>query len=253
MKSKEARQLLEVYRPGGADAQDPQIQEALKQAGRDPALAGWFEEQKNFDAAFADNLKTVAAPADLKDAILAARKIVKPGLWHDWRVHATAAAAAAVLLAMAGGLPGTTRTERFPEFRAQLIEQAWDGQAHLDFESSDVQHIRLWLSQHNVSPDFALPQGLHDTRIVGCRIVEADGRRVPMICLTDGPKHMHLFVVDETQFAGLPPQGTPDFQKCGGWKTTSWQHGRQTYVLTGMKYQTFVSKFRKSGRWTMSG
>ena len=54
-------------------------------------------------------------------------------------------------------------------------------------------------------------------------------------------------------FAGLPPLGTPDFQKCGGWKTTSWQHGRQTYVLTGMKYQTFVSKFRKSGRWTMSG
>ena len=44
MKSKEARQLLEVYRPGGADAQDPQFQEALKQAGRDPALAGWFEE-----------------------------------------------------------------------------------------------------------------------------------------------------------------------------------------------------------------
>ena len=46
MKSNEARQLLEVYRPSGADAQDPQIQEALKQADRDPALAGWFEEQK---------------------------------------------------------------------------------------------------------------------------------------------------------------------------------------------------------------
>jgi len=253
MKSKEARQLLEVCRPSGADAQDLQIQEALKQAGRDPALAGWFEEQRNFDATFAANLKAVVAPADLKDSILAARKIVRPGLWHDWRVRATAAAAAVVLLAVAGGLPGTTRAERFPEFRAQLIEQAWDGQAHLDFESSDVQHIRLWLSQHNVSPDFALPQGLHDTRIVGCRIVEAEGRRVPMLCLTDGPKHMHLFVVDETQFAGLPPHGTPDFQKCGGWKTTSWQHGNQTYVLTGMKCLTFVSKFRKSGRWTMSG
>ena len=253
MKSKEARQLLEVYRPGGADAQDPQIQEALKQAGRDPALAGWFEEQRNFDATFAANLRAVAAPADLQDSILSARKIVKPRLWHDWRAHAAAAAAAVVLLAAAGGLPGTKGTERFPEFRAQLIEQAWDGQAHLDFESSDVQHIRLWLSQHNVSPDFALPQGLQDTRVVGCRIVEADGRRVPMLCLTDGPKHLHLFIVDETQFAGLPPLGTPDFQKCGGWKTTSWQRGNQTYVLTGMKYQTFVSKFRKSGRWTMSG
>lgn len=253
MKSNEARQLLEVYRPGGADAQDPKFQEALQQAGRDPALAGWFKEQRKFDAAFADNLNAVPAPADLKDAILATRKIVKPLLWHDWRVRAAAAAAVVVLLAVAGGLLGTTRAERFPEFRAQLIEQAWDGQAHLDFESSDVQRIKLWLAQHNASPDFTLPQGLQDTRIVGCRIVEADGRRVPMLCLADGPKHMHLFVVDETQFAGLPPLGTPDFQKCGGWKTTSWQHGNQTYVLTGMKYQTFVSKFRKSGRWTMSG
>jgi hypothetical protein len=253
MKSKEARQLLEVYRPGGADAKDPQFQEAVNQAGRDPALAGWFKEQRNFDATFADQLKALAAPADLKDSILAARKTVRPGLWHDWRVRAAAAAAAVVLLAVAGGLLDATKAERFPEFRAQLIEQAWDGQSHLDFESSDMQRIRLWLAQHDASPDFTLPQGLHDTRIVGCRIVEADGRRVPMLCLADGAKHLHLFVVDETQFAGLPPFGTPDFQKCGGWKTTSWQRGNQTYVLTGMKYQTFVSKFRKSGRWTMSG
>lgn len=253
MNSKEARRLLEVYRPGGADAQDPQFQEALKQAGRNPALAGWFEEQRNFDATFVENLKALSAPADLKDSILAARKIVKPGRWHDWRVRTAAAAASVILLAVAGGLLGTTRAERFPEFRAELIEQAWDGQAHLDFESSDVQRIKLWLAQHNASPDFTLPQGLQDTRVVGCRIVEAEGRRVPMLCLADGPRHMHLFVVDETQFAGLPPQGAPDFQKCGGWKTTSWQHRGQTYVLTGMKYQTFVSRFRKSGRWTMSG
>jgi anti-sigma factor RsiW len=253
MKSTDAKQLLEVFRANGADAQDPRFQEALKQAGRDPELRRWFEEQRNFDAGFADNLRSVTAPADLKDSILAAGKIVKPGLWHDWRIRTAAAAAVVVLLAVAGALQATGKTQRFPEFRAELIEQAWDGQAHLDFESSDVQHIKLWLAQHNASPDFTLPQALKETRIVGCRVVEAEGRRVPMLCLADGAKHMHLFVVDEAQFAGLPPQGTPDFEKCGGWKTTSWQHAGRTYVLTGMKYQTFVSKFRKSGRWTMSG
>jgi hypothetical protein len=195
----------------------------------------------------------VAAPEDLKNAILAARKIVKPAFWRDSRWRAAAAAAAVILLAMAGGMVGTARPERFPEFRAGLIEQAWDGQAHLDFESSDVQRIRLWLARHNVSADFKLPEALRGTRVVGCRVVEADGRRVPMLCLADGPKHMHLFVVEGAQFAGLPPQGTPDFEKCGGWRTTSWQHAGRTYILTGMKYQTFVSKFRKSGRWTMSG
>jgi hypothetical protein len=253
MKNKEARQLLEVYRPGGADAQDPRFQEALKQTGRDPTLAGWFKEQQRFDTAFARNLGAVTVPQDLKDSILAGRKIVRPAFWRDSRWRAAAAAAAVILLAVAGRWVGTSSPERFPEFRAELIEQAWDGQAHLDFESSDVQRIRLWLTRHNVSADFKLPQALRGTRVVGCRVVEADGRRVPMLCLADGPKHMHLFVVDEAQFAGLPPQGTPDFEKCGGWRTTSWQHAGRTYILTGMKYQTFVSKFRRSGRWTMSG
>ena len=253
MNSKDAKQLLEVYRPGGADARDPQIQEALKQAENDPALRGWFEEQRRFDTAFAEKLQSTAAPGDLKDSILAARKTVKFPLLHDRRVHAAAIAAAITILAIAGGMQATGKTQRFPEFRAELIEHAWDGHAHLDFESSDVQHIKLWLAQHNASSDFPLPQGLRETRIVGCRIIEVERRRVPMLCLADGLKHLHLFVVDEAQFAGLPPQGTPDFEKCGGWKTTSWQHAGRTYVLTGMKYQTFVSKFRKSGRWTMSG
>ena len=253
MNSKDAKQLLEVYRPGGEDARDPQFQEALKQAENDPALRGWFEEQRHFDAAFAEKLQATSAPADLKESILAARKTVKFPLWHDRRARATAVAAAITVLAIAGGMLATGKTQRFPEFRAELIEQAWDGQAHLDFESSDVPHIKLWLAQHNASPDFTLPQALRGTRIVGCRVVEAEGRRVPMLCLADGLRHLHLFVVDEAQFAGLPPQGTPDFEKCSGWKTSSWQHAGRTYVLTGMKYQTFVSKFRKSGRWTMSG
>jgi len=253
MKSKEAKRLLEVYRAGGADAEDPQFQKALKQVERDPALADWFQEQQAFDDAFAENLRAAAVPAGLKDSILATRKIIRPALWRDWRMRTAAAAAGLVLLALAGGVFDNPKPEPFPEFRAELIEQAWDGQAHLDFESSDIRRIKLWLTRQNASSGFILPKGLQDTRVVGCRIIEMEGRRVPMLCLADGLRHLHLFVVDEARFAGLPPHGTPDFEKCGGWKTTSWQHRGQTYVLTGMKYQTFVSRFRKSGRWTMSG
>ena len=64
---------------------------------------------------------------------------------------------------------------------------------------------------------------------------------------------MHLFVLDGLQLARLPAGDKPDFEKCGAWRTASWQQGDMTYVLTGMKYHTFVSKFRKAGRWTMSG
>jgi hypothetical protein len=253
MKSKDAKKWLEVCRPGGADAPDPQFQDALQQAARDPALAGWFDEQRSFDADFAKSLGSVPAPADLKDSILAARKVVKPPVWRDWRARAAAVAAAVAVLATVGGLLATNRSEPFPAFRATLIEQAWDGQSHLDFESSDVLHIRQWFARQNAPSDFQLPKGLRDAHLIGCRLVEADGKHVPMICLSDGPKHMHLFVVEGAHFTDLPPRGTPDFQKCGAWKTASWQHGDKTYVLSGMKFQTFVSKFRKGGRWTMSG
>ena len=252
MKSQEAKRLLEIYRPGSADEADPRFGEALAQAGRDPELARWFEDLRRFDRQLADSLKTVSAPTDLKDAILASRKVVRPAFWQNWRAQA-AAAAAITALAIAGGEMAMNRPSQFPEFRSELIQQAWDGQSHLDFESSDVIRVRQWLAGQNASAEFVVPDALRDARIVGCRIVEADGHRVPMLCLADGIKHMHLFVLDGVQLAKLPSEDSPDFEKCGGWKTVSWQHEEKTYVLAGLKYQTFVSKFRKAGRWAMSG
>ena len=46
MKSEEAKQLLEVFRPGGEDLGDPRFLEALKQTECDPALGRWFAEQE---------------------------------------------------------------------------------------------------------------------------------------------------------------------------------------------------------------
>ena len=145
------------------------------------------------------------------------------------------------------------RPAQFPEFRAEMIQQAWGDDAHLDFESSDFLRIRQWLAGQIADSDFALPEALQNSQLLGCRIVETEGRRVPMVCLADGGKHMHLFILDGVQLAKLPNQESPDFEKCGGWKTVSWQNGEKTYVLAGMKYHSFVSKFRKAGRWTMSG
>ncbi len=252
MKSEEAKRLLEVFRPGGADMDDPRFVEALVQTERDPVLGRWFDEQRRFDNQFVEALKTISVPSDLQDAILASRKVVRPGLWQDWRMRA-AVAAGVVFLAVVGGVLATSKTAQFADFRAELIEQAWDGNTHLDMESSDVRQIRSWLVSKQVPAEFALPDGLRDMRLLGCRIVEADGLRVPMLCLADGPKHMHLFVLEGSQLAQLPSTDKPDFEKCGVWKTASWQQGDKTYVLTGMKNLAFVNKFRKSGRWTMSG
>lgn len=252
MNSLEARRLLEVYRPSGADEAEPLFAEALRQVERDPELARWFKEQRTFDGDLAAGLKTLPTPADLKSFLLASRKVVRPPFWRDWRVRA-AAAAIVFVLAVVGGAFATSKPVPFPQFRSELIDRAWDGQTHLDFESTDVVRIKQWLARNFAPADFTLPEGLRQARVHGCRIVEAEGRRVPMLCLGDGLKHLHLFVVDGGQFTQLPPEGAPDFEKCGAWKTASWQRGDKTYVLTGLNCQAFVSKFRKMGRWTTSG
>jgi hypothetical protein len=251
MNSHEARRLLEVFRPNGADEADPRFAEALKQVRRDPELARWFREQRRFDASVAAAIRSVPAPGDLREFILASRKVVRPPFWRDWRVRA-AAAAIVFVLAVTGGALATTKPVPFAQLRSALVDRAWSADSHLDFESADVARVKQWLARNYAPTEFTLPPGLREARLHGCRIVEVEGHRIPMICLADGPKHLHLFVVNGVPLAQAPSEGAPDFEKCGAWKTASWLHGTTTYVLSGMSYQTFVNRFRKDGRWTTS-
>ncbi len=252
MNSEEAKQLLEVCRPGSADASDPRFAEALDQAQHDPELSRWLKAQNRFDSLMAEGLKTIEAPADLRATILASRRVIRVPIWRETRVRLAMAACAVGLAVLASSLFGQ-RAPRFPEFREDLVARAWAGDSHLDFESSDLVRIKQWLAKVQATPDLSLPTGLQNARVHGCRMVEVDNQRVPMICLSEGSRHLHLFVVEGAMFADLPPAEAPDFQKVGAWKTASWQQGERTFVLTGLKYQAFVSKFRKMGRWDFSG
>jgi hypothetical protein len=252
MNSEEAKQLLEVYRPGSADADDPRFTKALDLARCDPELSLWLKAQSKFDTLMAEGLRTIQAPPDLKASILASRRVIRVPFWRETRVRVAMAACAVGLAVLGTSLLGQ-RAPRFSEFREELVARAWNGDSHLDFESSDVVRIRQWLAKQQATPDLSLPNGLQNARVHGCRMVEVDNHRVPMLCLSEGSRHLHLFVVDGAMFAGPPPAEAPDFQKCGAWKTASWQQGERTFVLTGLKYQAFVSKFRKMGRWDFSG
>lgn len=252
MTRQEASQILETARPAGPTHDDPQVAEALRLAARDPELTRQIERQRSFDAAVTAGVQTFAIPPLLKEAILAERKIVRPHFWQDWRT--ATAAAAAIVLFLAGAIFYIQQGRAgFAEFRQELVAENWSGDPHLDYESTDLGSIRTWLARHNASSDFTLPSGLESLRPHGARVFEHDNNHISLICLADGAQHLHLFVLNRPGFANLPPEGAPDFEKCGGWKTASWRQGDKTYVLTGMNYQTFVSKFRKGGRWATSG
>ena len=196
-------------------------------------------------------LKEIPVPPALRSSILAKNTFVRVPWWRQARPQ-MALAASLVLLAGLAGLLVKGQAVSFADYKKEVIEEAWSDAPHLELITSDVTQIRRWLAAHDAKSDFTVPAALQDLPVTGCRILEWQGRKAALICFAEGVKHTHLFVMDRVDFVDLPPQGVPEFEKCGGWNTVSWSQGRKTYVLSGMNYRTFVKKFRRSGHWLMA-
>src|SRR3954470_13450386 len=69
--AEQAKFVLRGYRAEGFDASDPLFREALREVARNPALAAWFERERNFDAKIGAYLHQVIPPAGLREIILA--------------------------------------------------------------------------------------------------------------------------------------------------------------------------------------
>jgi len=68
---KEAKAILLLYRPGTADAEDPQIAQAMEVARRDPELGRWFTNHRRFQEAMRRKFRQIKVPSRLKIALLA--------------------------------------------------------------------------------------------------------------------------------------------------------------------------------------
>ncbi|MCL4179701.1 MAG: hypothetical protein KJ072_18380 [Verrucomicrobia bacterium] len=185
MNIEEAKSILSAYRPDGQDADDPQFQEALELTKQDPDWARWFAEAQAWDTRVTATLRQAASPpTELRSALLAQRKIIRPFPW--WRRPArvaTAAAACVSLLLLIGALFVTPSPDRpFAQYReamADFVEVRLD---RLDLESQDVQTLQQWLAENQAPADFTLPAGLHGRPALGCRLVEWNGHKVSLLC-----------------------------------------------------------------------
>jgi len=70
MNSTQAKQILTIYRPGVADADDPEIAEALSLVRSDPELSRWFDEHCARQNVLREKLRQVAPPAALREQII---------------------------------------------------------------------------------------------------------------------------------------------------------------------------------------
>src|ERR1700678_1599702 len=112
MSPQEAKFILSAFRPNGSDGPNHAFGEALRAAAGDPVLGEWFALSRAHDAAVAAKLGQVAAPAGLREAILAgARASARPRGYGPALAWAAGLAAAAAIAFVAATMRAPVRPD----------------------------------------------------------------------------------------------------------------------------------------------
>ena len=239
MNRDEAKTILLLYRPGTADADDPQIAEALALAKQDPELTRWLVEHCARQEALRAGFRKITAPAGLKEQIISEQAAQEKSA--SWRRNAVlaAAAVAAVALVVLAPLWFQHRgvDETFAIYRSRMAGIALRGYA-MDLATNNPAQVRAYLAQNHAPADYVLPAPLGKTAVTGCAIESWQGAKVSMICFRTGKplppgqqSDLWLFVVDRSSVKNAPPIGSRQFAQVNKLMTVTWTEGDKLYVL----------------------
>ncbi len=244
MSHEQTKLTLQVYRPGGQDAQDALFADALDQVRRDPELTRWFEAEQSLDEAIGEKFKGQSVPHHLESDILAVGAALRPTPWWQRKSWMAAAALVLVLAVAAFWLPTRSSKPNFATYRESMTDFLSTRFDRLDFKAQDLVQLKQFLAQRGAPSEFILPAGMNGLPSHGCRVLDWDGRTVSLVCFhLRGGKEIHLFVMQGTKFADPPRQDSVQFASSGRWTTASWRRGQTTYLLAGNGDRAFVEKY----------
>lgn len=243
MNTDQAREILMLYRPGTADAEDPDIIEAMAVARRDPDLARWFEQHAAFQSAMRASFRQIAVPDHLKLELLAGRKIIRPPAW--WQSPAWLAAAAVVVIAL--GLAALwlrpAVPDRFANFQEMMVSKAENVAYAMDWPTNDMRALRTALAGRGAPANYEVPKGLARLQLTGGAALTWRANPVSMVCFDRGDKQMvFLFVMKRSALKDPPPE-KPLVAKIDALTTVSWTSGDQAYLLAGPEEANFLQKY----------
>jgi hypothetical protein len=248
MNTQQAKEILSLYRPGTADAEDPSFAEALRLCAQDPELERWFNEHAAVYAAMRERFKQTPVPEGLKAQILSERKVHAPSFWR--RPAILAAATAAIILCAGIWHAMRPRTgPGFPAYVDQMVSKAFRGYGM--FETSSQEQVRSYLAKQRSPSDFVLPANLQkNAKLMGAVAVVWQDKPASMICFHSGKPlragqttDLWLFVTDRGTVPGSPAATTPTLAKVNMAMTASWSEGGKTYVLVADGDEAFLRKF----------
>jgi hypothetical protein len=236
MDNREAKFILNAYRPGGQDANDPRFAEALQQVRRDPILQHWFDESVAFDAAMTEKLFASPVPNDLRESILTGVKVSRAPHWKNrWRKWAIAAA---LVLSATLGVVIWHNTRSAPVAGWQL--QALDGilssiarnESHFDVISSNPADLVKWLRANQAPTGESLPDNLDKLPSIGCKTIFWHGKPVSLICFTlpEG-RAIHLVMTNVSTESDRAIKHEAKVIQQGHWATATWREGDMIYML----------------------
>ena len=242
MTREQAQRILLLYRPGRTDADDPEVAEALECARRDAELGQWLEQHSAFQVAMRSKLREVPIPPDLKDKILAQRKIVRPAIW--WKNPAWLAAAAALVLC--AGLAAWFLTPRVPDhfadYRSRMVRAALR-EYRMDIVTNDMRQVREFFASHHAPANYAVPAGLQRLPLTGAGLLRWRNHPVSMVCFERGNQQMLFLFVLKRSAVEDPPPATPKMSQVKKFTTASWSQGDKTYILAGPPEPDFAQKY----------
>lgn len=233
MNRDEAKYVLSAYPVTGDHGDDSQFKEALLLAQQDPELREWFARERAADSVIARKLQTVCPPSDLHSQLIAARKVI-PMPTRQVQVAWWAAVAALVLVAFT--LPYFRFSARhvagLDDFKSYVATTA-STLDHLDLNTSDVAQIRDWLKKGSAPSEFVVPSGLAQSKRVGCRVFDWNGKRVSLICFAlNDQKVAHMFIIDRSLLQNIPANEPVRFSAGEvGIATAVWSDGANAYVV----------------------
>jgi hypothetical protein len=239
MDNREAKFILNAYRPGGQDANDPRFAEALEQVRRDPILQQWFDESVAFDAAMTEKLFATPVPSDLREDILTGLRVTRPesirGSKNRWRKWAIAAAV--VFSATLGALLWhNTRPAPVAGWQLQALDAILSSiarnESRFDVVSRNPADLVKWLRENSAPAGKKLPNALDKLPSIGCKTFFWRGKPVSLICFTlpEG-RAIHLVMTAASTDADRAIKHEAKVIQQGHWATATWREDDMIYML----------------------
>ena len=246
MNRAEAKEVLLLYRPGTADADDPQVAEALELARRDPELGGWFAQHRAFQKAMRAKLQQIEVPAHLKSSLLiqggSRPAAIPPRPWWRRPIWLTATAVVLLLLGLAALRLRPRVPDRFANYESRMVSEA-QREYGMDLETNDMRQLRQFMARHGAPADYFVPRGLERLQLTGGGRLIWRSNPVAMICFDRGDKQMLFLFVMKRSAVKDPPPDTPRLSKVSRMLTATWTRGDNTYILAGPAEADFAKKY----------